>query len=82
LATAWSGSLNGPSANDTNPATGAAAATLAHHRQRCEGSVPVGVSSSTKPIKAGITTTLASRTAVPTAGGAPRQADSTQLAYP
>jgi len=28
---------------------GAAAASLAHHRQRGEGSDPVGVSSSTKP---------------------------------
>jgi hypothetical protein len=65
-----------------NPTTGAAAATLAHHRQCCEGSFPVGVSSRTKPMQAGITTTLASKIAEPTVGGAPRQANSTQLAYP
>jgi hypothetical protein len=77
LATVWSGSLNGPSANDTNPTTGAAAATLAHHRQRGEGNDPVGVSSRTKPIQAASTTTLESLTVEPTTGGAPRQASST-----
>ena len=80
--TASPGSLNGPSANDTTtPTTAAAAATLAHHRQPREGSDPVGVSSSTKPMQAAITTTAMSLTVEPTTGGAPRQANSTQLAY-
>jgi hypothetical protein len=73
--------LNGASANDTNPSAGAAAATLAHHRQRGEGSDPVGVSSNTKPMQAASTKTLASLIVEPTAVGAPPQADSTQLAY-
>jgi hypothetical protein len=82
LATAGSTSQNGLSPNNTNPNSGTVAATLAHQRHLGEGSDPVGVSSSTKPIKAGITITLASRSGRPTAGGAPRQANSTQLAYP
>ena len=39
----------GSTADNTTSNTGAATATLAHHRQRGEGSDPVGVSSSTKP---------------------------------
>jgi hypothetical protein len=73
---------SGPSTDDTNPTTDATATTLAHHRQRGEGSDPVGVSSRMKPMQAAITTTAMSLAAEPTAGGAPRQASSTQLAYP
>jgi hypothetical protein len=39
----------GWTANPTIVSTGAAAATLAHQRQRGDGSDPVGVSGSTKP---------------------------------
>jgi hypothetical protein len=39
----------GWTADPTSQTTGAAAATLAHQRQRGEGSFPVGVSSRTKP---------------------------------
>jgi hypothetical protein len=42
----------GSSVTATAKMTGAAPATLAHHRQRGEGSDPVGVSSSTKPRQA------------------------------
>jgi hypothetical protein len=45
----------------TTLTTGAAAAALAHQRQRGEGSDPVGVSSSTKPRAARAMTTVAGR---------------------
>jgi hypothetical protein len=45
-----------PNAEARTNTTGAAAATRAHRRQRGDGSDPVGVSSSTKPIRAGQTT--------------------------
>jgi hypothetical protein len=75
-------SWSAPSADDAIPNTQAAAATLAHQRQRGEGSEPVGVSSKTKPMHAAITKTLTSLAAEPTEGGAPRQASSIQIAYP
>ncbi len=40
-----------PSTHDTRNAAGTAAATQAHHRQRADGSDPVGVSSRMKPIQ-------------------------------
>ncbi len=43
----------GSSADHGRTITVAAAATQAHHRQRGEGSDPVGVSSRTKPAQAG-----------------------------
>jgi hypothetical protein len=43
---------NGRGTAVTRPTAGAAAATLAHQRQRREGSDPVGVSSRTKPSSA------------------------------
>ncbi len=76
-ATDWSGSVNGPSTDDSNPTTAASAATLAHQRQRGEGSDPVGVSSRMKPMQAAIQKNPTSLAADPTAGGAPRQASST-----
>jgi hypothetical protein len=46
----YSGAIgSGWTAKPTTVSTGAAAATLAHQRQRGEGSDPVGVSRSTKP---------------------------------
>src|SRR6266571_3213387 len=55
LETDWYGGSNDPgeSAADTRNSTGPATATLAHHRQRGEGSDPLGVSSRMKLRKAG-----------------------------
>jgi hypothetical protein len=62
----------------TAPATVAATATLAHQRQRAEGRVPVGVSSSTKPAHDSQATTMAfwNPTSQAAAGSAPRRATS------
>src|SRR6266545_1992267 len=81
-ATDWSGSVSGPSTDDSNPTITASAATLAHQRQRGEGNLPVGVSSRMKPMHAAIQKNPTSLAAEPTAVGAPRQASSALLAYP
>jgi hypothetical protein len=51
--------VNGPNVSATRNSTGAAAASLAHQRQRGEGSDPLGVSSSTKPTQANPMNTVA-----------------------
>ncbi len=68
----WSPGL-GASVTTSSRATGVATMALAHQRQRGEGSVPVGVSSRTKPMQANAATTVAGmyRATRLAAGGAP-----------
>jgi hypothetical protein len=63
LVTDWKGPSKGTSAHDSTPRTDAAVESLAHQRQRGEGSDPVGVSSKMKPRQAARGRTLPLETA-------------------